>query len=181
MNAKKSDKTPASDAGTTENGAAPSGEAAQAETPPLVINGQYIKDLSFEVPGSPGIFSTLQKDKPDISVNVDVKVIPMQEKLFEVILHMKAECKSGDTVAFILELAYAGLFTVNSPPEYLQPILLIECPRLLFPFARYIITDVTRDGGFPPLMLSPVDFAGMYRNQVEQQGKDKTKAAPEGD
>ncbi len=84
------------------------------------------------------------------------------------ILEAQAECKNGDKVVYILELEYAGVFTLNVPDEHLQPITLIECPRLLFPFARNILADVTRDGGYPPLMLGPLDFAGMYQAKLKE-------------
>ena len=151
-----SDATP-TDATPTDTGAG---------VPPLIVNGQYIKDLSFEVPGAPGIFGEMTTKEPQISVNVEVQAKAAQETLFEVTLHIVAECKVGEAVAFVCELAYAGLFTIVVPREHLQAMLLIECPRLLFPFARNIIADATRDGAFPPLMLSPVDFAGMYRNKI---------------
>lgn len=149
------------------NGAA--GDEEQEAQPPIAIIAQYIKDLSFEVPGAPGIFAEMQSNQPEISVNIDVKANPVQESVFEIVLHIEAQCKVGETSAFVGELAYAGLFAVTVPPEHLQAILLIECPRLLFPFARNIIADATRDGGFPPLMLAPVDFVSMYQNQVAQQ------------
>ncbi|MEO5335441.1 MAG: protein-export chaperone SecB [Magnetospirillum sp. WYHS-4] len=143
----------------------------QAAQPPLAVAGQYIKDLSFEVPGAPGIFGQMQKQQPDIAVNVDVNAHGLQEKLFEVVLNVRAECKVGETVAFIAELSYGGLFTLNVAREHLEPMLLIECPRLLFPFARNILADLTRDGGFPPLMLGMVDFVGMYQNQLREREK----------
>lgn len=155
---------------TEEPKAAP--EAAAA--PPISINAQYIKDLSFEAPSTPGIFAKLQQDSPDVSINVDVNAQSVQEKFFEVQLHIRATCKIGEETAFISELVYGGLFTINVPEEHLQAVLLIECPRLLFPFARNIIADTSRDGGFPPLMLAPVDFVAMFQNQVSEQG-DKEK------
>ncbi len=136
--------------------------------PPLAVAAQYIKDLSFEAPSSPEILAEMQKDAPEISVNVNVNVHPKQEPVFEVILHLRAECTVTKKTAFILELEYGGLFSVNVPAKNLQPVLLIECPRLLFPFARNILAEVSRDGGFPPLMLGPVDFAAMYQNQQTQ-------------
>jgi preprotein translocase subunit SecB len=161
---------------TEEPKAAP--EAAAA--PPISINAQYIKDLSFEAPATPGIFAKLQQESPDVTINVDVNAHPVQEKYFEVQLHIKATCKVGGETAFISELVYGGLFTINVPEEHLQAILLVECPRLLFPFARNIVADTSRDGGFPPLMLAPVDFVAMFQNQVSEQGdkeKDSDKAA----
>lgn len=148
--------------------ASDSQDAGQAT---LVVNAQYIKDLSFEAPTAPGIFSMLQQQPPELKVNVNVNAQPMQEKVFEVELHIKAECKSGETVAFILELVYGGLFNINVPEENLRPVLLIECPRLMFPFARNILADCSRDGGFPPLMLGPVDFVRMYQEQLKQDGE----------
>ena len=144
---------------------------AAAEAPPGIainINAQYIKDLSFEAPAAPGIFSTLQGSPPDIKVNINVNVNRVQDKTFEVVLEMQAECIAKEQNAFILELQYAGLFTLNVPDEHLQAILLIECPRLLFPFARNILADVTRNGGFPPLFLGVVDFAGMYQAKLNE-------------
>ncbi len=150
-------------------------DTAENQQPPLTINAQYTKDLSFEAPNSPAIFGELAKKQPDISINVDVDAKGHNETVFEVNLTMKAECKSEDKTAFILELVYGGLFTVNVPKEHLQPMLLIECPRLLFPFARNIVADITRDGGFPPLMLGPVDFVAMFQNQIKEQAAAATE------
>ena len=94
----------------------------------------------------------------------------MQNNVFEVILVIKAECKIGDSVAFILELSYGGVFTLNIPQENLEAMLLVECPRLLFPFARNIVADATRDGGFPPVMIGPIDFMAMLQNRQSQDG-----------
>ena len=94
----------------------------------------------------------------------------MQNNVFEVVLVIKAECRTGDSVAFILELSYGGVFTLNVPQESLEAVLLVECPRLLFPFARNIVADATRDGGFPPVMIGPVDFMSMYQNRQPQEG-----------
>ncbi len=143
--------------------------AAEGLVPPITIGAQYIKDLSFEAPSTPAIFSKLQGSAPDIQINVDVRANHLQENTYEVILYINAECKAGDTNAFILELSYAGLFGINADEAGLKPLLLIECPRLLFPFARNIIADVSRDGGFPPLMLSPLDFVDMYQRGMGEE------------
>ena len=181
------DKKPGEQDGGVD--AAPAG----GETPPqagapdeqaLIVNAQYIKDLSFEVPGAPTIFGLLNEEAPDISVNVNVSANPLQEKTFEVILSIQAQCKIKEKVGFILELEYAGVFTLNLPDEHIQPVLLIECARLLFPFARNILADVSRDGGFPPLMLGPIDFAAMFQNQIQEMektnatGGETTRGAP---
>jgi preprotein translocase subunit SecB len=146
-------------------------DSTDGEKAALVVNAQYTKDLSFEAPTAPGIFSMLQQNPPELKINVNVNAQPMQDKVFEVELHIKAECKSGETVAFIMELIYGGLFTINVPEENLRPVLLIECPRLMFPFARNILADCSRDGGFPPLMLGPVDFVRMYQDQLKKEAE----------
>ena len=157
----------------------PDESAANAEenaAPTLAVVAQYIKDLSFEVPGAPAVYAALQEKQPDITVNIDVKANPIDGDMYEVVLNIHAKCDVDGTPAFISELSYGGVFTVTGPPETLQPILLIECPRLLFPFARNIIADATRDGGFPPLMLAPVDFVSMFQNQLAQQAAEAGQA-----
>lgn len=136
---------------------------------PLIINNQYIKDLSFEAPAVPKIFEQIQSATPDIGVNVNVQARPLDDTRFEVSLQTRAECKAGGAMAFLVELTYCGVFTVNVAAEHLRPILLIECPRLLFPFARHIIANATRDGGFPPLLLGPIDFVSMYQRQMQER------------
>ena len=172
------DKTPAAEekkpaakagSGKEKNPAAKADGAEEAQA--ITINAQFIKDLSFEAPAAPGIFSLMQESPPDINVNINVNANPLQDKVFEVIIEFQAECKVKEQVAFIFELKYAGVFTLNVPDEHLQPVLLIECPRLLFPFARNILADVSRDGGFPPLMLGPVDFAAMFQAQLQELQK----------
>ena len=151
----------------------PANGADQQQAPPLSINGQYVKDLSFEAPNSPGILAELQNKQPEVQVNVDVKAAKMEgqpaNNMFEVVLSVKADLKVEDKVGFIAELDYAGVFTLNVPEEHLTAMLLIECPRILFPFARNIFADVTRDGGFVPLFLQPLDFAAMYQANLEKQ------------
>lgn len=147
---------------------------------PIMVNAQYTKDLSFESPGAPAVFAEMQKSQPDISLNINVSANLIRDAAYEVVLEMQAECKVGDKVAFILELEYAGLFTLNVPEEHLQMVMLIECPRLLFPFARNILADVSRDGGFPPLMLGPVDFAGMYQAGLQEAEKKQAAEKKEG-
>ncbi len=137
--------------------------------PPFVLSGQYIRDFSFEVPKAPQIFALLQEHQPDIKINVDVQVQAMNETLFEVVLRTEATCKAGETVAFVMEIAYGGLVTVNVPREKLHYTLLVEAPKLLFPFVRYLMTDITREGGFPPLMMGLVDFDAMYQGQLKRQ------------
>ncbi|MGB0695699.1 MAG: protein-export chaperone SecB [Rhodospirillaceae bacterium] len=141
--------------------------APQPQQPPLVINGQYIKDLSFEVPGAPQIFGELD-GPPDIPINVEVSAKPLSEKAYQVSLHIRAESRVKEKIAFIAELEYCAIATSSLPQEQVQPLLLIEVPRMMFPFARNIIADVTRDSGFPPLMIAPLDFVALYKARAEQ-------------
>ena len=155
------------EAATETNGASPS----------LNILAQYVKDFSFENPGAPR--SLQARDKaPAINISVNVNANPLSETDFDVILSLNAEAKDGDKVLFNAELAYGGVFRVTGfPQEHMLPVLFIECPRLLFPFARQIISDATRNGGFPPLMIDPIDFAQMFSQRMaEEQVKAKVQA-----
>lgn len=135
---------------------------------PLVVNAQYVKDLSFEAPNTPGIFAEMGRSAPEIPITIDVQVQQLQESVFEVSLHLNVESKLEGKVAFLVELVYAGVFTLNVPAEHVQPVLLVECPRLMFPFARAIIANVTKEGGFPPLMLQPLDFGALYNQRMAE-------------
>ncbi len=138
----------------------------QAAPGPLILNMQYTRDLSFEVPGAPEIFASL-REPPQIDLKLDVQARPIQDgqNLFEVTLDIRCDAKAGDQVCFIAELTYCGIFTVNVDEQSLEPVLLVECPRLLFPFARNILAEVTRDGGFPPVFLNPIDFVALWQNR----------------
>ena len=150
--------------------AAPQTAGSEAAPPPqpLIIHYQYIKDLSFEVPSAPGIFAQMGQQQPKIDVRVSVDANALAENQYEVVLQIAAKCEASDSVAFLLELSYAGVFGVNVANELVRPMLLIECPRMLFPFARHIISNATRDGGFMPLVLGPVDFARLYQQQNQE-------------
>lgn len=166
--------------------AAGAGTSQQEGTEPQVgILAQYLKDLSFENPSAPQSFQGMAQAKPDIEVNVNLNARRVGEEGYEVVLNItaKATLKDQDVTAFVVEISYAGLFGVrNLPEENLEPFLLIECPRLLFPFARRVIADATRDGGFPPLLLEPIDFVALYRkHQEERQAQGGAQAgSPEG-
>ncbi len=161
-----SDETPAGTAPKSNNGS--EAVAAEPTTPALVVNAQYIKDLSFEAPATPAVFGLLQRQQPNIGLNINVTATPMQQNMFEVVLNIKAECKTGETVCFILELDYGGLFTLNVEDQYRQAVLLIECPRMLFPFARHLVSVISRDGGFPPVMIGPIDFVALYQQRLQE-------------
>jgi preprotein translocase subunit SecB len=133
------------------------------------VVAQYVKDLSFENPQSPG--SLLGGAvAPSIEASVDVAAKRLGDADFESELKVTVRARRGDVTVFLVELVYGALFQIqNAPAEVLEPILLIECPRLIFPFARRVIADVTRDGGFAPLLIDPIDFAGLYQRQRESR------------
>jgi preprotein translocase subunit SecB len=136
--------------------------------PSMRILGQYLKDLSFENPNAPQALAP-QQSQPDINIAVNVNARNLAPTDFEVELHLDAKATSEGKVIFASELLFAGVFRMeNFPANMLHAAVLIECPRMLFPFARQILADATRNGGFPPLMLDPIDFAGMYQKRMQQ-------------
>jgi preprotein translocase subunit SecB len=155
----------------------PGGAASQNNQPRLMIQTQYVQDLSFESPRGPLSL------KPDRQFQVQIRELQVQrERLaadqYEVTLDLQLHGLSGEDTVFVLELIYAGVFMViNVPENSLEPFLLIECPRLLFPFARRIIADATRDGGFPLVLLDPIDFVGLYRRR-QPPAEPEAQAAP---
>ena len=153
------------------------GAATAAAQPSINILAQYTKDFSFENPGAPRSLQSREK-APNINISVNVNANPMSETDFDVVLTLDASAKEGDKVVFHAELSYGGLFRVQGfAPEHMLPVLFIECPRLLFPFARQIVADATRNGGFPPLMIDPIDFAQMFQQRMaEEQVKSKVAA-----
>ncbi len=136
--------------------------------PTLNVLAQYVKDLSFESPGAPN--SLRGRDKaPGININVNVNANPLSDTEFDVNLTLSAKAAFDSDVLFNVELVYGGVFKIEGfPQEHMLPLLFIECPRLLFPFARHIIADATRNGGFPPLMLDPIDFAQMFQQKIAE-------------
>ena len=146
------------------------GTPPEAAPPPqLNVLAQYTKDLSFENPNAPSSLAP-QPQPPSINIQINVSANNVSENEFEVTLSVDGKAENGGKVMFSFELKYAGVFRIqNVPQENLHPLIMIECPRLLFPFAREIIATAVRDGGFPPLMLDPVDFVGLYRQNMERQ------------
>ncbi|MDE2515513.1 MAG: protein-export chaperone SecB [Rhodospirillales bacterium] len=157
--------------------------APQPGAPAMMVNVQYVKDLSFEVPGAPQIFAQLRA-QPQVSINLDVQARRVQEgaPAFEVALMIRAEANEAQTnggtatgngqagaPVFVAELTYAGVFTIQGVPDnQIDYVLLVECARLLFPFARNILADATREGGFPPVLLQPIDFMALYQARMAQ-------------
>jgi preprotein translocase subunit SecB len=131
----------------------------------LILNAQYIKDLSFENPRAPQSLIQ-QTQQPSVDINVDVKAQNLAPDVFEVVLTINATARNQEEPVFLVELVYGTVVTVkNAPQEMLAPLVLVETPRIVFPFARAIIANATRDGGFPPLMINPIDFAELLRRQ----------------
>jgi preprotein translocase subunit SecB len=145
----------------TSDGAAPN--------PRIGLLAQYLKDCSYENPNAP---QSLAKDllAPSIDVTMDVQVQPLGENRFEVALRTTATASRDTEAVFVAEVLFAGVFELfDVPEEQIQPVCLVECPRLLFPFARRVLCDLTRDGGMPPILLDPVDFGALYERRQSQQ------------
>lgn len=147
----------------TQQDAQENSEAQQS----LAVIAQYIKDVSFENPSAPG--SLVMTKSPKININVNVQARRLSETDHEVSLQLNGSSQSGDEKQFVFELDYCGVFRLQGfKDELLHPVALVECPRLLFPFARQILADLSRNAGFPPLMLDPIDFARLYRDRMQK-------------
>ena len=147
---------------TTNGGPAP----AANPLPQLNVVAQYIKDFSFENPNAPQSL-TASGQPPQIAIQINVNAKPLAENDIEVALKLDGKAERDGSLMFRFELEFAGVFRIlNVPQENLNPVVLIECPRLLFPFAREIIATTVRNGGFPPLLLDPVDFVSLYRQKM---------------
>lgn len=167
---------------------APAGAQAQdpANLPSLNIIGQYVRDLSFENPDAPASIMGAAA-APAFNVGINVAVKKQTEEVYAVELTLTAKAEREGNILFNVELIYGGLFKiVNIPENQMAPALMIECPRLIFPFARQVLANVTQSGGFPPLLMEPVDFAGIYRANLarmaeaaKQGGTEPAKDEPE--
>jgi preprotein translocase subunit SecB len=148
---------------STTNGGPP-----EDQLPQLNVVGQYIKDFSFENPNAPQSLNSGQ-EPPQIGIQINVNATPLSDTDIEVVLRLEGKAESSGSLLFRFELDFGGVFRIrNVPQDSLNAIVLIECPRLLFPFAREIIATAVRNGGFPPLLLDPVDFVSLYRNKLAQ-------------
>ncbi len=157
-----------------------SGSKQQANLNPnrrYVVNAQYVKDVSFENPKAPASLFGV-KDKPSIDLSVDIKSQKLQDNVYESSLHITAKASVPDMTLFLADVTYAGIIALTKEldKDALQELLLIECPGLLFPFARSIVADMVRDGGFPPLMLEPVDFKALFDNRNQQSAPEAAVA-----
>jgi preprotein translocase subunit SecB len=150
---------------TTGNGVGGPPTTSPSEAQQLFLNAQYIKDLSFENPRAPQTLIQ-QTAQPDVEINVDVKARNLGPDVFEVVLTINATARAQGEPVFLVELAYGCVVTIkNTPAELVPGLVLVETPRIVFPFARAIIANATRDGGFPPLMINPIDFGELLRRQ----------------
>ena len=164
----KETKKSKSDAAKDNSGAHESTDEAN-ESRQILVHAQYIKDLSFENPNAPGILIE-GSNQPDVEIAVNVGAQLTGENRYEVTLNLAAKASTGETVMFLVDLTYAGLVTPEgASTDEINPLIMIEAPRLLFPFARAIISDATRDGGFMPLNIQPVDFVAVYQHNLTQQ------------
>ena len=144
--------------------------------PRLSIRAQYVKDLSFENPNAPSSLRS-ERSQPVINVDVDVDARSLGNSNYEVGLRITANASRGDSTLFVVELQYSGVFLIqNFPPERLESACMIECPRIMFPFARRVIAETTRDGGFAPLLLDPINFSELYRQHRAK--RDVSEADP---
>ena len=145
------------------------GAPHEAGPPPqLNVLAQYTKDLSFENPNAPASLAP-QAQQPQINIQINVGAKPLSETDIEVMLKLDGKAENAGNLMFRFELEYCGVFRIqNVPQESVNPIVLIECPRLLFPFAREVVANTVRNGGFPPLLLDPVDFASLYRQRMSE-------------
>jgi len=150
-----------------------------SDQPQFGIISQYVKDLSFENPNAPAVYQWQGQPQIDVQFNIGSQIVA--EDVHEVTLRVEISAKAQDQVAFQVELLYAGLVAArNVPDEQLQPALLAEVPRILFPFARRLVADAVQDGGFPPLMLDPIDFGALYMQQAAQAQAERDQGqAPE--
>ncbi len=151
--------------------------AATEAAPQLNVIAQYTKDLSFENPNAPRSLGQ-QQGAPEISIQVNINLRQLAESDFEVELLLEGSAVEGTNTLFKFDLNYAGVFRiVNIPEQEMHPILMIECPRLLFPFAREIIANAIRGGGFPPLLIDPIDFVGLYRQRMTEAQQQPTSVS----
>ncbi len=157
------------------NGSAKAADGEKKQ-PQINVLGQYVKDLSLENPNAPGSLRGSGAN-PNIQINFNVQAQSVEDSVYEVVLTLEANAKNDQSNLYALELVYAGVFRLKDlPQEAIRPVLFIECPALLFPFARRLVSDLTREGGYPPLLLDPIDFAALYRQRMQEQAN-KAEAA----
>lgn len=161
-----------------ETAAAENAANAANAAPTLNLVGQYIRDLSFENPGAPASIMG-GAGQPGFGVNINVGVKKQADDIYAVELTLNAKAERDKTLLFNVELVYGGVFRIrNVPEDRLPELLMIECPRLIFPFARQVLASVTQQGGFPPLMMEPVDFVSIYRQNLQRLAAQQQAGQP---
>jgi preprotein translocase subunit SecB len=164
--------------GPVTNGSGDSGTDGNGGQPQISILAQYVKDLSVENPSSPQVFQW--QDQASLDVQFNIQVDQFAEDVHEVVLKIDVSARSAQGVHFVVDLSYGGLFSLrNAPEEALGPFMLIEAPRLLFPFARQVVAEAVASAGFPPLLLDPIDFGGAYMAQLQAAQEAAGKAEGE--
>jgi preprotein translocase subunit SecB len=162
------------------NETAPTAPAAETR-PAIYLRAQYIKDLSFENPRAPASLFSLQ-EPPKMEVSINLGAQRLDEQVYEVSIQIGVRATAEKTTVFLTDMVYAGVVELqNIPEDAIEPTLFIQAAQLIYPFARRVVADVTRDGGFPPVSLEPIDFAAMYIDQRQKQGASApvvTNAAP---
>ena len=153
---------------TTNGAAAPVQQDAAAAGPAFSVEKIYVKDVSFEAPGAPAIFN--EQGQPDLQLNLNQRVQRLNEALFEVVLGVTLTCKVGDKTAYVAEVAQAGVFgLVGLPPQGVDVLLGTQCPNILFPYVRQLVSDLIQAGGFPPFLLQPINFEALYAETLRQR------------
>ena len=153
--------------------------ADTVKDPNFVIRTQYVKDQSFENPNAPEVYAMMAQEQPNLDISIDVSPARLHDRTFEVVLSLRADAKIGETSAFVSELDYAGVVSIGDEvgDDQMHHLLMVETPQYLFPFARAILAGSTRDGGFPPLVVNPIDFSQLKAK--EQSGDTEAPQAAE--
>ena len=153
---------------TTNGAAAPVQQDAAAAGPAFSVEKIYVKDVSFEAPGAPAIFN--EQGQPDLQLNLNQKVQRLSETAFEVVLGVTLTCKAGDKTAYVAEVEQAGVFgLIGLEPQAIDVLLGTQCPAILFPYVRTLVSDLIQAGGFPPFYLQPINFEGLYAETLRQR------------
>ncbi|MCZ4281190.1 protein-export chaperone SecB [Kiloniella laminariae] len=154
-------------------------EETTAQQQPLAIKMQFIKDMSFENPNAPMIYPMMSGKAPQLDIQVDVSPTQLSDTAYEVVLNVRGSAKVEDKTAFMVELDYGGIVTLAEglEPQIVDLLLMVETPRYLFPFARNIVADITRDGGFPPLIMNPIDFHQMFLQRRNEEAAQQANGA----
>lgn len=152
----------------TTNGAAAPAEPAEAAGPSFSVEKIYVKDVSFEVPGAPAIFG--ENVQPELQLNLNQRVQRLSDAAFEVVLAVTLTCKAGDKTAYVAEVQQAGVFGISGlEPQAIDGLLGTQCPNILFPYVRQLLSDLIQAGGFPPFFLQPINFDGLYAETLRQR------------